>query len=293
MAVATSDLEYVNRKETDRAEYRIVQKIYAQSPYPEAYQGIMLASSSGQLFEHYTDYDADSALEALKRAKAEYDRMPKAERVLSEALRPKDALPHWEPSREGVIDIRVTKRTMPDPRIPELDQRHPMYFHFDYLWIKESELADFVPKEIAKGQKRTLAKKYVQRFGVTNLLMPEGQAWMLEDLKDGSLVTTVTSVEADGIHLRLDGEFHLDAKRESNDSAYDGKLIGHFVVSRDKRKMVSFEAVALGEVDVRRLNAALHHAPGDTLAGAVFRINGTSANDRMVPSGWHVAYRDF
>lgn len=293
VAVANNDLEYVNRQETDRAEYRIMQKIYAQSPYPEAYQGIMLASSSGKLFDHYTDFDPDSALAALKAAKRDYDEMPKSERVLAEQIGPKDALPTWSPSREGIIDIRVTKRTMPDPRLPTNDQRHPMYFHFDYLWLKTTELRDFVPKKVAVGETRMLDTKYVQRFGVTNLLTPEGQAWVLEDLKKGSLKTTITAVEADGIHLRLDGEFHLDAQRDSNDSRYDGRLIGHFIVSRNLRSMVAFEAVALGEAEVRTLNSALHPGPGDTLAGAVFRINGSTPNDQMVPSGWHVAYRDF
>ncbi len=293
VAVATSDLEYVNRKEADRREYAIVQRIYAQSPYPGAYQGIMLATSTGELFEHYTEFDPDSALEALKAAKRDYDRMDASERVLQEPLRPGDALPSWRPSREDVIDIRVTKRSLPDPRFPPEDQRNAMYFHFDYLWIKKSEVVDFVPADVKPGSERALDKKYVERFGLTNLLTPEGQAWIPPDLTNSWLKTKVSKVAPDGVHLELSGEFHLDASRPENDSKYDGRLLGRFVVSKDLRSIVAFEAVALGDALVRKRNPAMHLGPSDSKAGAVFGLNGDDPNDQMVPSGWHLAYRDF
>jgi hypothetical protein len=293
VAVATSDLEYVNRKEAGKREYAIMQRLYAQSPFPGAYQGIMLASSTGKLFEHYTDYDPESALEALKAAKRDYDRMEKSDRLLQEPLRPGDALPHWRPSREDVIDIRVTKRSLPDPRFPDLDQRNAMYFHFDYLWIKKSEVADFVPSQLKPGAERSLDAKYVERFGLTNLLTPEGQAWVPPDLTNSWLKAKVSTVASDVVHLELSGEFHLDASRPENDTKYDGRLLGRFVVSKDLRSIVAFEAVALGDAVVRTRNPAMHFGPSESKAGAVFGLNGDEPNDQMVPSGWHLAYRDF
>lgn len=293
VAVATNDLDYVVTEQKDKLEYDLMQKLYSQSPYEGAYQGILLASSNGKLFEHFAGFDPDDALRALKDAKEAYDAMDRDERVLAKQLGPEDKMRTWSPPREGVIDIRVTKRSLPDERFPDTDQRHSKYFHFDYLWLKPSELVDFVPAKVERGAVRRLSKKYVVRFGLTNLLTPEPQHWQLEHLKRGDLRTVVTAVKEDGVHLRLEGEFALDAKTESNDSAYDGRLLGKMVISPDRKKLVKFEAVALGDADVRKRLSHLHPGPGDSKAGAVFEFNGKTDNDKFPPSGWQIGYQDF
>ena len=255
-------------------------------------QGFWAATSSGKLLFSDNSYDPDRVLEGLQRAVEEYRDIPRRHRVLSGQLTSSDDIP-LKKRPEGIIDIRVTKRSMPTTKMPLYDVRHPTYFHFEYLWLKPHELAGFVPPSRKVGAKTQLPRNVVRRFWLNSLLVLESRTWEPQHIKTARMTSTITAIEGDDIHLTLKGNFRMVADDYRwNDGWYAGRLLGKVVVSASTGELRKFDAVALGD-DVILTERGPEQGPPENIVGAYFGINQPNDNAKMFPSIWPEGYRDW
>ncbi|MEO1336652.1 MAG: hypothetical protein AAFV29_13460 [Myxococcota bacterium] len=286
--VANDDVAYRFSQEKTKVAYKVMNKIIAQHDPNVDSQGIYAATSSGQLLYFNGFYSADEVLEGLQSAVAKYKKMSKRERVYGQPVSTRDGIQLAKRPTFDFHDIRVTKRSMPSPRITADDVRHEQFFHFDYLWLKPSEVLKFVPRRRQVGATAKVPSGITSRFVWNNLLVLEHRSWMPGHIKQTELVSKVTAKKGDDLHLELEGRFHMEADWEHNKGHYKGRLLGKMVVSAKSGALKSFEAVALGD-DVAHVQRE-SGGPAENVVGAVFEINQDTVNAKMFPSDFPTGY---
>ena len=291
--IANDDVAYKFSSEKSKRAYKVMASILGQNTEGET-QGIYAATSSGRLLFFHRHDVVEDVIRGLEDAIDEYRSMSREERILGGApvtARDGIAMPR-RPSHE-FVDLRVTKRSMPNDRLPEFDARHEMFFHFDYLWLKPEEVAAFVPKTPTVGAKVELPASIVHRFVWNNLLVLEHRNWLPEHIEQARLSSTVEEIVQDEVKLTLEGRFLMRATNfEYNDGKYDGRLLGHAVISTSTGKLKSFEAVALG-ADNTTVGREPDDGPPKNVVGAVFDFNDDHPNAKAFPSNFPTGYESW
>ncbi|MEM7678753.1 MAG: hypothetical protein AAF449_22455, partial [Myxococcota bacterium] len=214
--VANNDVAYRFSQEKTKVAYKIVNKIMSQRDQSVDPQGLYAATSSGKLLHFNGYYSPDEVLAGLKSAVAQYRKLPRSERLFGRPVSAQDGIQQAKRPSFDFFDIRVTKRSLPDSRIGADDVRHPQFFHFDYLWLKPSEVSKFVPRSRKVGAEVKVPICITQRFVWNNLLVLEHRSWMPQHIKQTKLVSKLTAKKGDELHLQLEGQFRMEADWEHN-----------------------------------------------------------------------------
>ncbi len=290
--VANDDVEYHHSSEDDKLSVRWMKRVFDQHSVGHK-QGIYAVTSSGKLLFFFAGYypEPEEILSELKNAVAEYRSMTKAERVIADRPATSDGLAMVHRPDVPFVDIRVTKRSLPNDAIPMSDVRHENYFHFSYLWLKPSEVARLVPEAPKQGDRQAWPADIVERFVTNHLLVLEARVWWGKHIERAEVASIVDSVDGDLVRLRLEGRFLMQASNfEYNEGKYEGRLLGKATFSREKGTFVDFEAVALGEDVVVTGLVGHERGPPENVVGAVFEFNQTIANALAFPSDYPKGY---
>ncbi len=162
----------------------------------------------------------------LRRALAEWERLPRAERAHPdpEALLAADAK-RWERlyPEDGLV-LLVYSRDLPRKRAPtgwHADARNQ-----DYAWFRKVEISKLLPEPVEVGATAKLPENIVRRLVRLHLLdNVRGQTGPLqdEDIQRARWSLTVTATEGDLIELSLDGESRAVARGQWPVSGYQDR----------------------------------------------------------------------
>ena len=276
-----------------KLQYRLVEQVLEQTVYHQisGAQGLYIITPSGRLIAGTTRHsDPQLVLAEMRKGLEAYAKLPKSERLLPRApdtrtdkldVPAEDA----EPPRDGLV-LRMVSRGLPTPGISEQDTRHSSFYKLDRVWFTKEQARAFLPAELKAGsntQVRGAAWAILVRLNLGTFIQPN-PAWNAEDVRKAVLNSEVTAVK-DGIaELRFDGEADLQANNQYNNRTYSPKLLGKASYDIKAQKFLSFELVAVGTHTMGdRGDDPRTPGPKSMQLGVHFTLNGTNANDEVVP----------
>ena len=205
---------------------------------------------------------------------------------------------------DGLV-LRLTARDLPREADTRPDDWRKRAWNLDYAWITKDEAQRLAPEPAVVGAACEWPAAVVRRialFHLRDFVRGEPSAWTEEALREGSVISTVTRVEGDLVHLRLDGRIRLeqemrwrrpnDGTFHTSDCGYDAKLAGEAIWDRAAQRFTSFELAAAGP----RRGTNQYNNRGDDLGpapmGIAFTLAGSDPKDRTPPhQSLHRAYR--
>ena len=223
-------------------------------------QGIYVFTADGEvLWAKNTGHDAAYTKGELKRALAQYQRLPAARRAAGAVTVPV----------HGPLDTNYT-RTPPtgglilkvNTRI--LDKKDGAYTKGscdrvggamsarDYLWLTKPEVQSLAPPNTEEGFTYDVPKKLADRIARFNLVdntRGEPLPWGQQDVRKCRMTLTAVGGNAEYIELRLDGEAVMasDADPVKAETGYDVRLLGKLRYVLAKQTFDQFEVAAVGD----------------------------------------------
>jgi hypothetical protein len=196
---------------------------------------------------------------------------------------------------DGLV-LRLTARDLPREADARPDDWRKRAWNLDYAWFTKAEAQQLAPEPAAVGAERAWPAAVVRRialFHLRDFVRGEPSAWPEEALREGSVTSTVTRVEGDLVHVRLDGRIHLeqtmrwrrpnDGSSHTSDCGYDARLAGEAIWDRSKRRFKSFDLAAAGP----RWGTNQYNNRGDDLGpapmGIALTLAGSEPKDRTPP----------
>lgn len=158
----------------------------------------------------------------------------------------------------------------------------------DHLWLTESEWKALVPAEVKKGATFAMPAAVVERIARYHLVdntRGEPPHWQHEQVRARKMTLTVEEVTPALVRLRLDGKALLASSADPKEAerGFDVSLLGHIHYDRDKKAIVRFDVVAVGD----HWGAGPYTGgarPGRSPLGIVFELaRGDQAADRVPP----------
>lgn len=278
-----------------RLQYRLVDQILGQTDYRQisGAQGLYVVTPSGKLIAGTTQHSKPSrVLDEMRKGLEAYSRLPKSERLLPRAPDPRtDKIETLtddpKPPRDGLV-LRMVSRGLPTPGVSEQDTRHPSFYKLDRVWFTREQARSFLPADLkagAKTQVRGPALNLLVRLNLGTFLQPN-PAWNAEDVRQVVLNSEVTTVNGKLIEVRLNGNAELRSDNRFNRRSYTPKLLGSASYDTQTQSFTKFELLAVGTHtvgDVGEDARVYASGPKSMPLGVLFTINGTNANDRVVP----------
>ncbi len=278
-----------------RLQYRLVDQILGQTVYKQisGAQGLYVVTPSGKLIAGTTEHSNPSrVLAEMRKGLEAYSQMPKSERLLPRAPDPKtDKIETLtddpKPPRDGLI-LRMVSRGLPTPGVSEQDTRHTSFYKLDRVWFTREQARSFLPADLkagAKTQVRGSALNLLVRLNLGTFIQPN-PAWNAEDVRSAVLNSEVTSIKGNIVEVRFSGEAELRADSRYNRNSYTSKLLGSASYDTRTQAFTKFELLAVGTHTVGDAGQGAPtsaRGPKSIPLGVLFTINGTNANDRVVP----------
>ena len=277
-----------------RLQFRLVDQVLKQTTYGQisGAQGLYVITPSGKLIAGTTEHSNPSrVLAEMRKGLEAYSQLPKSERLLPRAPDPKtDKIETLtddpKPPRDGLV-LRMVSRGLPTPGINEQDTRHTSFYKLDRVWFTREQARSFLPAELQSGSKATVrgtALNLLVRLNLGTFIQPN-PAWNAEDVRSVSLNSEVTSVKGNVVEVRFSGDAELRADSRFNRNSYTPKLLGHASYDTRTQAFTKFELLAVGTHTVGDAGqgAQAVRGPRSIPLGVLFTINGSNANDRVVP----------
>jgi hypothetical protein len=276
-----------------KLQFRLVKQVLEQTVYHQisGAQGLYVITPNGRLIAGTTRHsDAQLVLAEMRKGLEAYAKLPKSERLLPRAPDPRTdqldiAAEDAEPPRDGLV-LRMVSRGLPTPGISEQDTRHSSFYKLDRVWYTKAQAREFLPTELKAGAKTQVhgpALAILVRLNLGTFIQPN-PAWNAEDVRRAVLNSEVTAVK-DGIaELRFTGEADLHADNQYSNRKYSPKLLGKATYDTKTQKFVTFELVAVGTHTLGdRGEDPRAPGPRSMPLGVLFTLNGTNANDDVIP----------
>jgi hypothetical protein len=297
IAVAASDVDYVEHPDKERWEYRLLASAFRDQPHG-IHQGIYAITPSGEMLgkinHGWPDPDPEAALEALHRALRDYRRMPRAGRLLDSLPEAAAARLSWEHDQftmpPGTLDLRVVKRSYPFEGMTSFDIRHPMYYSLDRLWYRPDEFREWVPERRVVGATREVKGPALRRLIFLNHLMRDDSPWDEEHVKHASMTSRITRIEGPRITIEIEAAFDLQASGPWNQGTYRGTLLGSGDFDAGRSTFTRLEMLALGTHTVGKLLPNMHSGHPISRMGALITLDPQEGSARMRPTQWKWGY---
>ncbi len=243
----------------------------------------------------WPDPDPDATLNNIKNAVTKYYQMPKSERLLAKLPDPTTDRIKFQiddfTKPKGTLDLRVTKRGYAYPGMTTFDERHPKFFGIDRLWFKPSEYRQFLPRNLKVGASVDLNGRISEIWILHNHMQKAGSAWWQEHIKQGTLSSTITRIEADTIDIEIKGHYEAKADSQWNTGSYSGDLLGKATYNQRTGEFIAWESVMFGKSTVGTLLSNVHAGDKSQMVATYATINPLSdSDDAMVPSDWLYGY---
>ncbi len=278
-----------------RLQYRLVDQILGQTTYRQitGAQGLYVVTPSGKLIAGTTEHSNPSrVLAEMRKGLEAYSQMPKSERLLPRAPNPKtDKIETLtddpQPPRDGLV-LRMVSRGLPTPGVSEQDTRHTSFYKLDRVWFTREQARSFLPADLKVGAKsavRGSALSLLVRLNLGTFIQPN-PAWNAEDVRSATLNSEVTSVKGTVVEVRFSGDAELRSDNRHNQRSYTPKLLGNASYDTQTQAFTKFELLAIGTHtvgDAGQDAQTYARGPKSMPLGVLFTINGTNANDRVVP----------
>jgi hypothetical protein len=298
VTVAANDVAIRQSPEKHKLEYRLVERMF-RDQREGVHQGLYVVTSAGRFLAKvntgWPDPDPVEALRRMRRAAADYRRLPESERLLATAVDPsRDGLtPQSEQFRKpaGTLELRVVRRSYPFSGMNSFDVRHPMYFAIDRLWYKPSEYAAWVPPDRRVGGSIAVRGQALSRLILLSHVTVSQNPWQPGDIRRGEMTSRITAVDGARLTLRITADFDVKANSQWNQGAYTGNLIGRAVYDGTTRRFTEFELLSLGVHTQAPMQPNMHVGSPISRVGALVTLNPQNDPDnRMLPAQWFYGY---
>jgi hypothetical protein len=261
-------------------------------------QGIYCFTAGGKLLAYRNGYDPKLMRETLKKALAEWKKLPASE------TRP-GALP-IEPL--GKVDPRYQRRPpsgglILDVHTRILDRDAKGEFHRgacqsaggersarDHMWLTKEDCQALVPAGLKTGDRFPLPGRVADRlvrFHLVDNTRGEPPMWQRDEVRDSEITLTVEEASTAAVRLRLDGSVILATNKDidRSDRGFIVRLLGYLNYDDGKNTIDRFEVVAIGE---HWGETALTKSarPGRSLLGIAAELaHGDSPANQVPPQG--------
>lgn len=263
-------------------------------------QGVYCFAPSGRLLASVYSNEPAEVEATLKKALAQWQTMPPAERLGRSQLDPRAAAERPEkdlPFNNGLI-LRETVRDL--PRRPPQDEFYAGSWNRDFVWFKGEEAQQFLPHALVPGASTRLPDDIVRRLSrahfidvVRSLDTPYEDC----DVKQASLVSTVMRASNNQVKLRLTGsavnskvgewaingaEDHANPTPQKRGVSVN--MLGYATYDLAMQRFTDFQLIALGN----RWGSTQWNGRTDDLAGGpigyLFTLStDNSPSERMAP----------
>jgi hypothetical protein len=180
----------------------------------------------------------------------------------------------------------MVSRGLPTAGIGEQDTRHPSFYKLDRVWYTKEQARSLLPAELKPGartQVRGPALAILVRLNLGTFIQPN-PAWNGEDVRNAVLNSEVTAVKDGVVEVRFDGEADLQSDNQYSNRRYSPKLLGKAMYDATAQQFTTFELLAVGNHTLGdRGDDARAPGPRSMPLGVFFTLNGTNANDAVVP----------
>jgi hypothetical protein len=252
---------YQRRREDDEGEF--FRKIANQGPRKgeggSTRQGIYAFTASGKLLGYRNNNNTNVMRDFIYDSYKAWERLPVFERakgVLEVGdVKKVDANYSRTPPKDGLI-VNVFTRI--------LDRQDDFFCHgsckfpggdksaHDRLWLTADELQALMPKEIKLDQEVTIPAEVtyrLARFHLVDNTRGEPPMWTKPQVRSANLKLVAVAVTETEVRLKLTGDILLssDADTKKAQRGYGVSLLGEIRYEPKARKMVRFDAVAVGD----------------------------------------------
>jgi hypothetical protein len=203
----------------------------------------------------------DDLASALRDALATYRKLPNSERLAESVAG--EGRPQPAPPPGGLVltiyDRPLGRSAKGRYRLPEradLGGRRTgaPAGQRSSLWLTAEEVASLLPEEPRQGESRPVPSRLAKRLWLYGLVphslwVVQG-TWQPDSVREGDMALAVEEVSADSVRMRLRGHVLLVAEGthiQGTERRYDARIEGAIVVDRARRKIVRFDAAALGD----------------------------------------------
>ena len=243
-------------------------RFYKSKPLPTEGSGwlqgtqLILMTSAGRLLEGRVK-GKDGLAAALQEVLDAYAKLPEAERRPAKVEG--EVKPQPPPPAGGLVltiyDRPLGRSESGQYRLPEgkdLGGRRTEApsGQRSSLWLKAEEAASLIPSDPKKGEVHAVDPKLARRIWLYGLV-PQSlwvveNGWMPDSAREGDLSLTVEEATPASLRLRMHGSVLLIGRSvhegfKGVETRYDARLEGVIEVDRAQKKIVRFDAAALGD----------------------------------------------
>ena len=236
--VAAADEVNVVLWQRGPAEKEFFQKIGEKGHYGKPWQGVYAATPSGVFLGSTNQRDPKVMVDLLRKSLDAYKGMDKEERLRTSAPGPSGDGPTRLYPVDG-LSLRLYARDLPRADGGEKTGFWAGAWNSDVAWFTKEEAASMVPASGTKAVDDKLARRLVKYHLLDNV---RGETRRFEDkhVKKAELSFTVTRVEGEATHLRIEGA----SLAEDADRGFDAKILGR--ATWQGGKFTVFEMLAVG-----------------------------------------------
>lgn len=234
-----------------KGEYQFLKKALTGAPNG-VHQGIYIVTPGGKYLQQanvgWPDPDPKGTLVNMKKALADLKKMSKPEClgavVLSESDRSMPPSFHAQPAPDW-LKIRSTARSYPFSDMELFDQRHPVYYKIDRLWLTSESTRELLPENLAVGEKRDIKGHVLKHLIYDCHLMLGCPPWSEESIKTATLEVKIVAKKGQLYNLQYQGKFDFDSNSKWNKGASQGQLLGQAVWDDVKKEFTRLKWVSL------------------------------------------------
>jgi hypothetical protein len=261
VAVAADDW-YQRRKQDDEGEF--FRKVSDQGPRKNndgsTRQGVYVFTAAGKLLGYRNHEDAGVMRDVLKKALADWKKLPAAQRkpgavVVGEPAKI-DANYTRTPPKGGLI-VNVYTRILDKDAKGDFCHGTCAFTGgnqsaHDHLWLTAEDIAALVSASAKKGDVVPLPPQFINRllrYHMVDNTRGEASFWQLKEVRKQSFKLSVVEVAGQTITLRLEGTALLatDADVKKAERGFDVSVLGTLRYHREKKAFDRFDMVALGD----------------------------------------------
>ena len=302
-------------------ESRLVQKIKKQCNDFYSYQGIFVATPSGQLLAgtHHDARDVRKVEKLLREGLEKWKTTSPADRLMTEDM---FSVAVAELAKEegriqypddGLV-LSVICRDLPRTDSKNVSKVHREMYNQDYAWFRKSEARAFVPEQLIRGAKQIVQRDLVERlarFHFVDVVRGHTSSYPQKAVEHADLTAEVIDVKDNLVSLRYTGRtrasevhdgVHIEGKwnrpgpgiPDQQARGVEAQLEGHAGYDQKAEKFVSFNVVAVTE----RWGGNVYNSRAQFLdfgpapMGIVLKLAGDNAAEQVPPLffrfyGWH------
>ena len=295
-------------------EGRLVRKIKTQCNDLGSYQGIFVATPSGQLLAgtHHDARDTRKVEKLLRAGLEKWKALSPSDRLMTKdvfskavAELAKEEGRKRYPDDGLVLSVICRDLPLPNPKDFKGGNVHRKMYNQDYAWFRKSEARAFLPEPLIKGAKQRVQRDVVERlarFHFVDLVRGHTSSYPQKAVEHADLTAEVIDVKEHLVSLRYRGRtrtsevhdgVHIEGKwnrpgpgiPKLQTRGVDAKLEGHAVYDQKAEKFVSFNVVVV----TKRWGGNVYNARaqfldfGPTPMGIVLNLAGDNVAEQVPP----------